>query len=37
MAKKYGDDGRVLPGIGHDVPQQAPEAFAQAAVDIDGY
>jgi pimeloyl-ACP methyl ester carboxylesterase len=26
---------RVLNGIGHDVPQEAPEAFAQAIVDVD--
>ncbi|HTU80544.1 MAG TPA: alpha/beta hydrolase [Candidatus Acidoferrales bacterium] len=27
---------RILPGIGHDVPQEAPQAFAQAVVDADG-
>ena len=27
---------RVLKGIGHDVPQEAPEAFARAVVDVDG-
>jgi hypothetical protein len=27
---------RILTGIGHDVPQEAPQAFAQAVVDIDG-
>ena len=26
---------RVLPGIGHNVPQEAPEAFAAAIVDVD--
>jgi len=26
---------RVLPGIGHNVPQEAPQAFAQAVVDVD--
>jgi pimeloyl-ACP methyl ester carboxylesterase len=26
---------RVLPGIGHDVPREAPEAFAKAIVDVD--
>ena len=26
---------RILNGIGHDVPQEAPEAFAQAIVDVD--
>lgn len=25
---------RVLPGIGHDVPQEAPEAFARAVLDV---
>src|SRR5262249_34885062 len=25
---------RVLPGIGHNVPQEAPEAFAQAVIDV---
>jgi pimeloyl-ACP methyl ester carboxylesterase len=28
---------RVLKRIGHNVPQEAPEAFAQAVVDVDGY
>jgi pimeloyl-ACP methyl ester carboxylesterase len=28
---------RILKGIGHNVPQEAPEAFAQAVVDVDGY
>jgi pimeloyl-ACP methyl ester carboxylesterase len=28
---------RVLNGIGHDVPQEAPQAFAQAIVDVDGF
>ena len=27
---------RVLKGIGHNVPQEAPAAFAQAIVDVDG-
>ena len=26
---------RILPGIGHNVPQEAPQAFAQAIVDVD--
>ena len=26
---------RVLPGVGHNVPQEAPEAFAAAIVDVD--
>jgi len=38
-AKKYSGkySHRVLPGIGHNVPQEAPEAFAQAIIDVDGY
>ena len=28
---------RVLKGIGHNVPQEAPEAFAKAVVDVDAY
>ena len=24
-------------GIGHNLPQEAPQAFAQAVVDVDGY
>jgi pimeloyl-ACP methyl ester carboxylesterase len=28
---------RILKGIGHDVPQEAPQAFAQAIVDVDSY
>jgi pimeloyl-ACP methyl ester carboxylesterase len=28
---------RILTGIGHNVPQEAPEAFAQAVVDVDHY
>jgi len=28
---------RVFNGIGHNVPQEAPEAFAKAVVDVDGY
>jgi pimeloyl-ACP methyl ester carboxylesterase len=28
---------RVLEGIGHNVPQEAPKAFAKAIVDVDGY
>jgi pimeloyl-ACP methyl ester carboxylesterase len=27
---------RVLKGVGHNVPQEAPEAFAKAIVDVDG-
>ena len=29
-------DARILPDIGHDVPQEAPQAFAQAVVDVRG-
>ncbi|MDT7568563.1 MAG: hypothetical protein QOE32_7624 [Pseudonocardiales bacterium] len=28
---------RVLPGIGHNVPQEDPRSFAKAIVDVDGY
>jgi pimeloyl-ACP methyl ester carboxylesterase len=28
---------RVLKGIGHNVPQEAPQAFAQAVVDVAGF
>ena len=28
---------RVLKGIGHNVPQEAPAEFAQAIIDVDGY
>jgi pimeloyl-ACP methyl ester carboxylesterase len=28
---------RILNGIGHNVPQEAPKAFAQAVIDVDGY
>ena len=28
---------RILNGIGHNVPQEAPEAFAKAVVEVDGY
>jgi pimeloyl-ACP methyl ester carboxylesterase len=28
---------RILNGIGHNVPQEAPDAFAKAVVDADGY
>lgn len=26
---------RILPGIGHNVPQEAPDAFARAVIDVD--
>jgi pimeloyl-ACP methyl ester carboxylesterase len=37
-AKKFSGkySHRILNGIGHNVPQEAPEAFAQAVVDVDG-
>ena len=28
---------RDLKGIGHNLPQEAPHAFAQAVIDVDGY
>ena len=28
---------RNLKGIGHNLPQEAPQAFAQAVIDVDGY
>ena len=36
-AKKFSGkySHRILKGIGHNVPQEAPEAFAQAIVDVD--
>jgi hypothetical protein len=27
----------VTGGIGHNLPQEAPEAFTKAVVDVDGY
>jgi pimeloyl-ACP methyl ester carboxylesterase len=27
----------ITGGVGHDLPQEAPQAFAQAVVDVDGY
>ena len=27
----------VTGGIGHNLPQEAPEAFVQAILDVDGY
>jgi pimeloyl-ACP methyl ester carboxylesterase len=30
-------DHRIFKGIGHNVPQEAPQAFAQAVVDVNGY
>ena len=34
FAGKYAH--RMLTGIGHNVPQEAPKAFAQAIIDADG-
>jgi hypothetical protein len=28
---------RILKDVGHDVPQEAPEDFAKAGVEVDGY
>ena len=28
---------RILNGIGHNVPQEDPQAFAQAVIDVNGY
>jgi pimeloyl-ACP methyl ester carboxylesterase len=28
---------RIIRGIGHNLPQEAPQAFAQAVVEVDGY
>ena len=28
---------RILAGIGHNVPQEAPQAFAEAVIEVDGY
>lgn len=28
---------RILNGIGHNVPQEAPQAFAQAVIDVDAF
>jgi pimeloyl-ACP methyl ester carboxylesterase len=38
-AKKFTGryDHRILRGIGHNVPQEAPDAFTQAVIDADGY
>lgn len=38
-AKKFSGkySHRVLKGIGHNVPQEAPRAFAQAVIDVDGH
>jgi pimeloyl-ACP methyl ester carboxylesterase len=28
---------RILKGIGHNVPEEDPQAFAKAVVEVDGY
>jgi pimeloyl-ACP methyl ester carboxylesterase len=37
VRSRHRNEHRVLEGIGHNVPQEAPAAFAQAIVDIDGF
>jgi pimeloyl-ACP methyl ester carboxylesterase len=27
----------VTGGVGHNIPQEAPQAFAQAVIDVDGF
>jgi pimeloyl-ACP methyl ester carboxylesterase len=36
-AASLGAIRRILEGIGHNVPQEAPDAFAKAVVDVDGH
>jgi pimeloyl-ACP methyl ester carboxylesterase len=39
-AKKFSEKYRHLTlngGIGHNLPQEAPEAFANAVIEVDGY
>ena len=38
-AKKFSGkySHRIFKDIGHNVPQEAPQAFAKAIVDVDGY
>jgi pimeloyl-ACP methyl ester carboxylesterase len=39
-AKKFSGkySHRIIPGgIGHNLPQEAPQAFAKAVVEVDGY
>jgi pimeloyl-ACP methyl ester carboxylesterase len=39
-AKKFSGkyENRIIPGgIGHNLPQEAPQAFAKAVIDVDGY
>jgi pimeloyl-ACP methyl ester carboxylesterase len=30
-------DPRVVKGVGHNLQQEAPQAFAEAVVEVDGY
>jgi pimeloyl-ACP methyl ester carboxylesterase len=30
-------DYRLIGGVGHNIPQEAPQAFAQAVIDVDGF
>jgi pimeloyl-ACP methyl ester carboxylesterase len=37
-AKKFsGKYALIKGGVGHNLPQEAPEAFAKAVVEVDGY
>jgi hypothetical protein len=36
-AASLGGVGSADAGIGHNLPQEAPQAFAEAVVEIDGY
>jgi pimeloyl-ACP methyl ester carboxylesterase len=36
FARKY-SHRTIHGGIGHNLPQEAPQAFAKAVVDVDGY
>jgi pimeloyl-ACP methyl ester carboxylesterase len=28
---------RIIKSVGHNLPQEAPQAFAQAVIEVDGY
>jgi len=28
---------RIIKGVGHNLPQEAPQAFTEAVVEVDGY
>ena len=38
-AKKFSSkySHRLITGVGHNLPQEAPQAFAQAVIDVDGF